>query len=80
MTEEWIRAMAATHVDVDEALAEAPRLVHLAVRLAAVSGALVAEVERLQAMERRAREVRNIFREGSEARDAIRYILGLEDS
>jgi Arc/MetJ family transcription regulator len=49
MNEEWIRTMAATHVDVDEALAEVPRMVHLAVRLAAVSNALAAEVRRLTA-------------------------------
>lgn len=76
--------MAATHVDVDEALAEAPRLVHLAVRLAAVSNALAAEARRLRPYESMFERAREVYEaEGDHVRPSdrqvARYILGLDD-
>ena len=45
-------------------------------RVAALLDERGRELERLRAIEQRALEVRNIFRESSEAHDTIRYILG----
>lgn len=56
MNEQWIATVAATHMDVDEALNQVERAEKLAIVLSRAGRALKAEVARLQAIEQRARD------------------------
>lgn len=49
MTEEWIRTMAGTHMEADEALTQIGRAVDLAIVLSRAGLALDREVQRLRA-------------------------------